>query len=682
MRDIRRLAHIHIPQQWQPEEIIREVKALGFTDLYFFANRLEAGMDIGGLSPELAMEVGKIAAREGMGVMINTGYMKYHEQVLLHHPDRRMVLRAEPAALDSDGGELNWLCPFNEANKDNYKRELRELALIPALRYLYLNDEGFLGAKGEMACYCDFCRKHFAKHFGKEPPEDIDWEDPLWRDWIKWRFDEWTALHAEFREAVQAVRPEVGVGMACAYIAELMGWKPWQHAVDLGAMSRALDSMNTGIYHGSSVHISGNYLPRFVSVLEVALIFTGALQGKPLRLAVQAFCPGTSLEMTRKDGHWIGILPYAAGVDYVTAWCYETLRELPSEYEGFMETFKLDPYFKETEPEVACSLFHSIQSEVWRYHDTDYDAVSVRPFAQMLRDSGLPYNYVWDSRLEETDLKRRGPLVLPHVCCLSKTQRKRLTSYLKGGGAVLATADLGLYDKEGTAIEVGLSAQWGVTLSGEVHKGQYRLAFTSDCPLAEPITDPVVVDNPYEITNTTGEVWATLIDGEGVDTGMPALVHNRVGQGRFIYLAGDPEPEHREPGYHFQIKLPNHTRRLIRNLVRFLGVRPPAIEVENFPPETAYQRLRPWDRRGINTFQFLPQVGPRYAMAIIASYLGEEGAFPIRFRIPKGKRPVRVFNGLTEKSYLDEARIDGDSVRLTVHTTQPDAVIPVVVAWA
>ena len=93
MRDIRRLAHIHIPQQWQPKEISREVKALGFTDLYFFANRLEAGMDIG-------------------------------------------------------GGELNWLCPFNEANKDNYKKELRELARIPALEYLYYERFHSLGREG------------------------------------------------------------------------------------------------------------------------------------------------------------------------------------------------------------------------------------------------------------------------------------------------------------------------------------------------------------------------------------------------------------------------------------------------------------------------------------------------------------------------------------------------------
>jgi hypothetical protein len=103
--------------------------------------------------------------------------------------------------------------------------------------------------------------------------------------------------------------------------------------------------------------------------------------------------------------------------------------------------------------------------------------------------------------------------------------------------------------------------------------------------------------------------------------------------------------------------------------------------VENFPPVTAYQRLRPWDRRGINTFQFFSQVGPRYAMAIIASYMGEEGDIQVRFRIPQGKRPARIFNGLTGASCMEKGRIEGDSVRLTLRVTEPDAVIPAIVEW-
>ena len=150
-----------------------------------------------------------------------------------------------------------------------------------------------------------------------------------------------------------------------------MGEKPWIHAVDLGAMCQALDTMNTGIYHG--VHGVGS-APLYAEVLEVGAIFVGALQGKSMRLAVQGFCPGTSLEMTRKDGHWSGILPYAVGVDLVSMFTYELLKGVPSNYEGYLETFKLDPYLKETEREVACSLCHSIQSEVWRYHDVNYDA--------------------------------------------------------------------------------------------------------------------------------------------------------------------------------------------------------------------------------------------------------------------------------------------------------------------
>ena len=100
-----------------------------------------------------------------------------------------------------------------------------------------------------------------------------------------------------------------------------------------------------------------------------------------------------------------------------------------------------------------------------------------------------------------------------------------------------------------------------------------------------------------------------------------------------------------------------------------------------FQPVTAYVRLRPWDRRGINTFQFFSLVGPKYTMAIIASYMCEEGDIPLRFTVPEGRRPGRVFNGLTDESYTESIRTHGDCIRLTVRTTEPDAVVLVVVEW-
>ncbi len=171
------------------------------------------------------------------------------------------------------------------------------------------------------------------------------------------------------------------------------------------------------------------------------------------------------------------------------------------------------------------------------------------------------------------------------------------------------------------------------------------------------------------------------MDADGRDTGAPGLVSSLVGDGRYVYLAGDPVVHHREPGYEPLVMLPNQTRRLIGNVIRLLASSPPWIEVEDFPPVTAYQRLRNWDRRGINTFQFLPQAGPRYAISILASYVGAEATVPIRFRIPAGKRLSRIFNGLTDESYMAEASVDSESVRYRLRITHADGVIPVVVEW-
>ena len=101
MADIRRVAFLHIPQEWEPGGIIREVKGLGFTDLYLFVRfgENEAGVDIGMIPMPIAMELGRLAEQEGMGVLANTGYIKYHERILQEHPERRMLLRRDVAAV-------------------------------------------------------------------------------------------------------------------------------------------------------------------------------------------------------------------------------------------------------------------------------------------------------------------------------------------------------------------------------------------------------------------------------------------------------------------------------------------------------------------------------------------------------------------------------------------------------
>ena len=73
MREIRRPAHLHIPAEWEPGEIVPEARKLGFTDLYFFVNKVESGVDIGGLCLSTAMEVGRLAEKEGTGVHAELG---------------------------------------------------------------------------------------------------------------------------------------------------------------------------------------------------------------------------------------------------------------------------------------------------------------------------------------------------------------------------------------------------------------------------------------------------------------------------------------------------------------------------------------------------------------------------------------------------------------------------------
>ncbi len=531
MRKVFRTAHIAIRQDsdYNPE-VLAEAKAKGYAQI---------GIDVrdwykNDREIDLLRRIGKDASALGLTITVLTGYQRYYGSVLVEHPEWRMVF---------NDGKPGWeACPFHEDYKALYIEAMRKVAAIPAVEEIQLNDEAHLTDWGDRwACYCDTCVQLFEAETGQEPPKDKDWDNELWRRWIKWRFENWVRVHAEIRDAIKESRSDVQLSLQFDPSVCLRGWTPWFSGVDVASLADELDLLRVDPYHTFHSH---TFRPDITFVTENVRYLRGAMGGKPVRIWTQGFDRHDfSRSLRAADGAWMSALTVAAGAESVQQWSYDLLQGLPDVCYAYEDAFRFDALYEKTEPTRHVAVVQGWQTKTWHLNEmvdrrATYDTGYFRPACRTLRQAHVPYDHLWDRRLTAGDLAGYKAVLLPRVTCLSAAQGEALRAF---DGGIVATVDTGIYNEEGRPgdrqalsdyVEIG---EWrsfgGLAVKDESHA---VLAGLSSDVLSR------TTNRGVRVTAKDGvKVLATFLDEEGKDTGSPAIVVAD-GDQRLVYLAFDP----------------------------------------------------------------------------------------------------------------------------------------------
>ena len=133
---------------------------------------------------DLFGELCQAAHEEGLVVFARMDSNRAHEEFYQAHPDWFAV---DAAGRPHKAGELFVTCVNSPYYDEHIPAILREIAG----RY---HPEGFTdnswsGLGRGTICYCDNCRKKFRERSGKDIPRVKDWNDPAYREWIRWNYD-------------------------------------------------------------------------------------------------------------------------------------------------------------------------------------------------------------------------------------------------------------------------------------------------------------------------------------------------------------------------------------------------------------------------------------------------------------------------------------------------------------
>jgi len=650
-RALRRAALLIFPKHSLSEKALDRIVEEGFTDVGIGVVDAPAMKDQG-FTLEQAERLAQMCLERKLGIIAFTGYMKYQEALVAAEPHRLMITGSKGKVHDLDGLPVRWLCPFRPENKTLYLSLLLNICRWPAVREIHLNDEASIGfGGGVIGCYCDYCREQFHARTGADPPAMPDWDDPLWYAWLEHRFENWTAVHAELREDIKKVRPDVLVGIQHSpYIPERV-YNAWESGICLARDAAAQDVICTDPYHFN--HADGiRHRPHRRILTEGTRSLVGACVNRAVTIYPQGFMPpAQAVPMGRQDGLLAGVVPFALGADTVMPFTYELMKIIPGFFEAFQQARKLLPHFQTHRPYAFATMLCPQQSEIYGHYEGNWGATYLTDMADLVFRTGLPWRWFWDQRLDDAGDGLRGPLILPEVHCLTASQLGRIQAVAERGEGLLWV---------GNTPQTPWAGSGPCKLPAPVRTGVFEMRLEPGHPLTEGLEGPVILSTCVDSAPPRGEVLGTV-------EGRPALVVAQDGARRAAWIAGMPALRYfgATPGA-YALEATSNVE-LLRRLMLWAGAKRPLVRLEPFPPMDDYRTLRPADRRAVPTIELLPMVRQESpsrlsVLAIVFPYTPVGCETSLVIEPPDGAQPTKATELWLGEDWTGRLQQTGDGV--------------------
>ena len=480
------------------------------------------------------------------------------------HPEWRMILPNGKGTVDGgyDNGRFGLCCP-NTGYSDFFIELLKEV--VPA----YETDGYWIDMVGwwNVICCCPACRTKFAEqNHGMQIPAKIDWNDPCWNAFAKFREETVNVFVQRIRDTVKTLAPERTI------------------AFQTGALHAGWN----GAGNQPEFYRCGDYLAHDLTgekfeQIYCSKMYTALSRTRPVEFMVSR-CIHLSHHTTNRSPEELSVIAYAAVANQTSFTLIDALDPIGTVDDKFYhqaaEIFKKYGSFRkyihaDVRPIADCAVYYSRDSQLdarKRGCLSDIPTLlspNAGRFANMaktLSEKHILFSFA-DS---ESDLSRFPALILSDCSRMSEAECRKIRDYVAEGGALYVSADTSLYDPaDGMRKDFALADLFGVHTDGGITQKVTYIAPRENTLPAEYCSYryPVMLEGAQtRITAGTAEVLGTLTlpcsdpaekdrFGSAISnppwiwTDAPALTCNQYGKGKVIYCAGKLEeniyPVHR-----------------------------------------------------------------------------------------------------------------------------------------
>ena len=367
-------------------------------------------------------------------------------------PDWRMRYIEDPC---KEYGQRVGMCLVSSPYIEWYARILREMAALDIDGFFF--DGFYLGGIPHPArpgCTCPYCQEAFRADTGLDLPKVVDWTDPAFKRWVRWRNERLLRTARYFQAEIQQVNPD----LTCTFNYNLwpFGRKDWETALpawridDLGVSQHGYTSVpeEKWVMMGFKARIGRDINPRHTDMWRAGGLrhtFGGATLG-----SAEQDTEWHKLEMTTfiLTGLAHGVTPWHSTIEgpaSFTAAIHDTVE-------------RRERYFSREYVARVAVLYSQNAHDFYGHIPGTGNLADYRDGLlgtwMLLSEAHIPFEFVFDNQLDDRSLSSYRALILPNAACLSAAATAAIGHWTRNGGQLIATADTGAYDEWDEAQEV------------------------------------------------------------------------------------------------------------------------------------------------------------------------------------------------------------------------------------
>lgn len=413
----------------------------------------------------------------------------------------------------ADDSVTSWDAAYNSVAmdplspyRDYFASIVREIADNYDVDGFYFDEPSFQSWSASPAC----CRA-FEAEFGLPLPTDENWEDPVFQQFLAWRYEQIAAWRQSLYDVAKrhdrcvffqgafplaSLRGEMtqisGAPPIPAYYRERFGvsWHvPLAHADDMARTAATGDIVHMELYRASVGEplwwygLALRYVRAIAKGKQILVLSMMAQSPFDLYGLGEAELRLSTAELLANNAALLFARYYPDQVDQ-PAW--------ERVYARFAEAAALAPYLRDRQriPYVAL-LYSQTSVERFDYRDGKPSQLGeLKGFAKALLQEKILFDVVTESDLC-AGIEGYQALILPNASCLSAECKAAARAFVAAGGGLIASYESGLYDATGLrARDDDLAKVFGLTYSGET------LPFELDIYMQMTAAHPLPADIP------------------------------------------------------------------------------------------------------------------------------------------------------------------------------------------
>ncbi len=402
-------------------------------------------------------------------------------------------------------------------------------------------------------CYCENCRRKFKEQYLCDIPGKDDFNDPVFRNYIRFRRKSNESFIREIFDTVRSVK------------ADAILYPQYQLLKDRAMNPQNLEIAAFSDFIYSDVYFEHGYLPiSVVSKISRSICRNLPEIGFMTRPGSHNDAPNMkTLDQIRYES--FTVLANGCAVHYHDImWPDGTLqKEMWDRHAQVFDEIKERLEWTNKGKRIAqVAVYYSEDNMVWYGREDRTQNVKVHLYGafRALTEAKIDYDIIVD--LEAGTIAAYDCILLPNVACMSETECANIRKYVRNGGGLVASAATSLFNEEGVpAGDFQLEDLFGAARTGDTSTySRVYNKYDVDEFIGENTSDDGMMTSwgtCQKLSITTGKQLASIVypytepsadrfinsmaNPPAVYTDEPACVSNKFGEGKVVYFSSEIE---------------------------------------------------------------------------------------------------------------------------------------------